>query len=57
MPNVDLGGFIYVEFFALTDVSTFISIKKTIDAEDVVCNVQSGQILLLRHPYKMYMSF
>ena len=31
MPNVDIGGFIYVEFTTLTDVSTFISIKKAID--------------------------
>jgi len=59
MPSVDDGDFVYVEFFALSNVQTTIFIKPAIDEskDDVICNVFSGDILLLRHPDKMYVSF
>ena len=57
MPNAEAGGFVYVEFTALTNVSSFVSIKKSIDHPDVTCEVKTGSIVLLRHPYKMYISF
>ena len=37
MPNAEEGGFMYVEFTALTNVSSFVSIKKSIDHPDVTC--------------------
>ena len=59
MPTVDDGDFIYVEFFALSNVKTSISIKPAIDEsmDDVTCDVVSGDIILLRHPDKLYVSF
>ena len=56
-PNVEEGGFIYVEFTSIKAVNVFVSIKKTMDDKDVVCNVSQGDVILLRHPNKMYLSF
>ena len=38
-------------------MDAFVSIKKSMDDIDVVCNVSQGDIILLRHPNKMYLSF
>ena len=38
-------------------MQTFVSLKTSIDDEDVICAVQGGDILLVRHPMKMYISF
>ena len=57
MPGALNGGFIYVEFTILSGVRAFVSIKRSIDDKDVMCAVQTGDVLLLRHPYKMYLSF
>ena len=55
--NVNQGDFIYVKFTSLSQVQTFVSLKTSIDDEDVICAVQGGDILLVRHPMKMYISF
>ena len=51
------GDFIYVKFTSLSQVQTFVSLKTSIDDEDVICAIQGGDILLVRHPMKMYVSF
>ena len=38
-------------------MQTFVSIKASFDDEDVTCGVTNGDILLVRHPMKMYLSF
>ena len=55
--NVNQGDFIYVKFISLSQVQTFVSLKTSIDDEDVTCTVKGGDILLVRHPMKMYLSF
>ena len=46
-----------MKFDKLSKVSPFVSIKKHIDDTDVTCQVKQDTILLLRHPYKLYLSF
>ena len=41
----------------MSSVQTFVSLKTSIDDEDVVCGVFSGDIIVFRHPMKMYLSF
>ena len=55
--RVEDGGFIYVEFTSINAVNIFVSIKKSMDDADIICNVTQGDIILLRHPNKMYLSF
>jgi len=39
MPGALEGGFIYVQFTALSGVSSFVSIKNNFDAPDITCSV------------------
>ena len=57
MPGAEVDGFIYVKFDVLSKVSPFVSIKKHIDDVDVTCEIKQDSIILLRHPYKLYLSF
>ena len=57
MQNVNQGDFLYVVFTSMSNVKTFISLKTSIDDDGVVCGVTSGDILIVRHPMKMYLSF
>lgn len=56
---VSQGDFITVEFTSLKDVETYVSIKSQIDDYDgqVLCNVRSGDTIVLRYPEKMFLSF
>ena len=48
----------YVEITSLSNVQTFISIKADIsDQDDVICNVGNGDVILVRHPNKLFMSY
>ena len=55
--SVNQGDFVYVKFTSLSQVQTFVSLKTSIDDEDVTCGVKGGDILVVRHPMKMYISF
>lgn len=59
MPSAPQGDYVYVNFFALSGVQTFVSIKPAIDEgrNDVTCAVQPGDTILIRHPNKLYLSF
>ena len=57
MQSVDEGTFLYVEFMTMTSVETFISIKRNVDEPDITCTVSQGDVILLRHPNKLYLSF
>ena len=57
MQNVEEGTFMYVEFMTMTSVETFISIKRSVDEPDITCSVSQGDVILLRHPNKLYLSF
>ena len=57
MPAVREGTFMYVEFMTMKDVETLVSIKGRFDLPDVTCSVSQGDILLVRHPDKLYVSF
>ena len=41
----------------MTAISTFVSIKSDINAENVECQVATDDILVFRYPDKMYISF
>ena len=57
MPSVQDGTFLYVEFMTTKEVDTLVSIKSRFDLPDVTCRVSQGDILLVRHPDKLYVSF
>ena len=57
MPTVKDGTFLYVEFMTTKEVETLVSIKGRFDLPDVTCRVSQGDILLVRDPDKLYVSF
>ena len=47
-----------MEFVAIETVTSYVTVKNSIlDDDDVICNVQAGDVLLLRHPDKLHLSF
>ena len=57
MQNVSSGDFVYVKFTSMSKVETFVSLKTSIEDEDVTCKVTSGDTIVIRHPMKLYLSF
>jgi len=59
MSSAATGDYLYVQFFTLSSVQAYLTIKRAIDEKstDVTCNVFSGDVLLFRHPNKMYLTF
>ena len=55
--NVPIGNLVYVRFTVLNNVETFVTIKEDFSDKDIICNVFSGDMILVRHPNKLYMSF
>lgn len=42
----------------MSNVTTFVSIKVSVlDKDEVVCSIFPGDVLLFRHPDRMYLSF
>lgn len=57
MPNVNKGDLVYVQFIFLQNLDVFVSIKEDLTDSDIVCDVEPGEFILVRHPNKLYVSF